>query len=83
MKTGGLGDFWFEGAEAGMHSLDIVAERLSEKSFPTVSRERDVSPGDVLLRREGTPTRCRRSCSEARRWVRSIGLRKAVKYGYS
>jgi hypothetical protein len=53
VKTGGLDDFWFEGAEVGLHSLDIVAERLPEESFPTVSRQRDVTLGDVPLRMGG------------------------------
>jgi tetrathionate reductase subunit B len=45
----GFGDFWFEGLEAGIYSLEIAAAGFPVKSYASISAEESVNLGDIPL----------------------------------
>ena len=47
--TDGFGDFWFEGLELGLYSLEITAKGFPSKSYAAISTEVDVNLGDIAL----------------------------------
>jgi tetrathionate reductase subunit B len=47
--TDGFGDFWFEGLDAGIYSLEIAAAGFSAKTFAGISTQEDVNLGDIAL----------------------------------
>ncbi len=49
VKTDGFGDFWFEGLETGMYSLEIVADGFPSRSFSRLDTEQDINLGDIPL----------------------------------
>jgi len=46
--TDGFGDFWFEGLDVGMYSLEIKSDGKS-KTIDSISTEKDVNLGDIPL----------------------------------
>jgi tetrathionate reductase subunit B len=48
MKTDGFGDFWFEGVETGMYSLEITGGGKT-KIIASIATEKDVNLGDIAL----------------------------------
>ena len=49
VKTDGFGDFWFEGLDAGVFSLDMSADGFVGKTLTGLSTDQDINLGDIPL----------------------------------
>ena len=49
VTTNKWGDFWFEGLEDGVYSLNIVSKGFATKTFDDLNTEKSVNLGDIPL----------------------------------